>query len=310
MKTLNRFIIERLKINKNTKVIQYHYHPKDFDELRSLLEKLLEERGKDADLNDIDVSEITTFYNKDKGGLFYGLDPHNIKIDQWDVHDVENMHSMFRHCKKFNCNLSKWDVSNVKDMICMFDGCENFKGQGLENWKPKKCYNMEDMFHGCINFDCNLSNWDVWRVQFMQSMFEGCKNFTGQGLENWKTIDCRDMSYMFYDCTNLNCNLSKWDVRNVTNMNYMFWLCKKFNSNLSGWNVSNVENMDHMFCKCETFTGQGLENWKPIKVCNIAHMFYKCTSLNCNLSKWDVSNVEFMECAFEGCKNKPSWYKE
>ena len=178
MKTLNRFIIERLKINKNTKVIQYHYHPKDFDELRSLLEKLLEERGKDADLNDIDVSEITTFYNKDKGGLFYGLDPHNIKIDQWDVHDVENMHSMFRHCK-------------------------NFTGQGLENWKVNKVEDMYGMFKNCINFDCNLSNWKVDQVKDMAFMFNNCYKFTGQGLENWKVNKVETKYCMFDGCTSL-----------------------------------------------------------------------------------------------------------
>ena len=57
MKQLPTYIIEKLKINKSTNL--YHYHPKDKDELRSLIQELLKERGNDADLNDIDVSNIT-----------------------------------------------------------------------------------------------------------------------------------------------------------------------------------------------------------------------------------------------------------
>ena len=57
MNNLSTYIIEKLKINKDSN--KYHYHPKDKDELRFLIEKLLEERGNDADLNDIDVSDIT-----------------------------------------------------------------------------------------------------------------------------------------------------------------------------------------------------------------------------------------------------------
>ena len=60
MNSLSTYIIEKLKINKDSN--KYHYHPKDKYELRSLIKELLKERGKDADLNDIDVSNITDMY--------------------------------------------------------------------------------------------------------------------------------------------------------------------------------------------------------------------------------------------------------
>ena len=173
MKTLNNFIFERLKLNKNTKIREYHFFPKNFDDLRELLEQLLDERGKDADLNDIDISEINTFYDINTNlGLFEHLDPHNIDI-------------------------SLWDVSNVESMIGTFYMCHNFTGQGLENWSPIKCKDISYMFQHCYKFDCNLGNWDVSNVVDMSCMFFGCKKFTGQGLENWKPIKCTNMSYMF-----------------------------------------------------------------------------------------------------------------
>ena len=39
MNNLSTYIIEKLKINKDSS--KYHYHPKDKDELRFLIEKLL-----------------------------------------------------------------------------------------------------------------------------------------------------------------------------------------------------------------------------------------------------------------------------
>ena len=148
-------ILERLKINKDISPIKYNYHPNNFDELRSLLEKLIEERGQDANLNDIDVSKITSFGDyikngkyRDYYGVFYGLDPHNIKIDRWDVSNVENMDFTFDNCINFNCDLSNWNVRNVNRMKYMFNGCMSFTGQGLENWKPIKCKFMILMFEG------------------------------------------------------------------------------------------------------------------------------------------------------------------
>jgi hypothetical protein len=66
--------------------IFYKYYPKTKQELRTLIEQLLKERGKDAFLNDIDVSNIT-----DMSYLFKGLDPHNIDIRYWDMSKVEDM---------------------------------------------------------------------------------------------------------------------------------------------------------------------------------------------------------------------------
>ena len=92
MKRLNIFITEKLKLTRNNKIQEYNYHPKSNKELRKLVNKLIEERGNDADLNDIDTSEIT------------------------------NMSLLFEH-SQFNGDISQWDVSNVKDMQYMFYGC-------------------------------------------------------------------------------------------------------------------------------------------------------------------------------------------
>ena len=125
MKNLKDIIIEKLNV-KNIKIHPYKYHPQTKEELRKILEERLT-KDKNADLNDIDVSDIT-----DMSSLFFRLFPHNIDISKWDVSKVENMESMFES-SGFNGDISKWDVSNVENMQFMFDYST------LEN-KPPKWY--------------------------------------------------------------------------------------------------------------------------------------------------------------------------
>ena len=87
MKQIYKYIVERLHINKD--IDHHNYHPKTIDELEELVDKLIEERGNKADLNDIDTSEIT-----DMSYLFYYSD-FNGDISKWNVNNVENMHNMF-----------------------------------------------------------------------------------------------------------------------------------------------------------------------------------------------------------------------
>ena len=90
MKDLNTYITEKLILNKSNAKQECHYHPKTKIELKDLLKKLLDERGEDANLNDIDVSQIT-----DMSRLFFNLDPHNIDISEWDVSNVAKIDRMF-----------------------------------------------------------------------------------------------------------------------------------------------------------------------------------------------------------------------
>ena len=152
MKSINNYINEAL-IKKDTKVEEYKYHPKTKNGLRSLLEKLIAERGKDADLNDIDTSEID-----DMSWLFLILNPHNIDISEWDVSNVKNMSNMFDGCRDFNCDLSKWNVKNVRNMKGMFFLCDKFEGNGLSNWDVSKSTNTDAMFYECTS----LKNKPAW----------------------------------------------------------------------------------------------------------------------------------------------------
>ena len=170
-------------VSANTKSVRIR--PTAKAELKDLIKLELVRQGPDADLNHIDVSQIT-----DMSWLFNELNPGNIKIDKWDVSNVTNMSWMFSFCKKFNADLSKWRtrVSNVT--------------------------NMQSMFLGCEEFNCDLSKWGVSKVKNMNGMFTFCSNFTGQstsgtGLSCWNTNNVTDMTGMFDYCESL-IELPKW----------------------------------------------------------------------------------------------------
>ena len=184
-------ILERLHITKDTGDY-YNYHPKDRYELKELIDKLIKERGNNADLNDIDTSEIS-----DMSKLFY-RSVFNGNISNWNVSNVENMEAMFRSSEftSEKGDISKWDVSNVKDMTSMFGGCGYLQ--------------------------CDLSNWDVGNVKDMYGMFAGC-DFTGENgdISNWDVSNVTNMYAMFYN-SKFNGDISKWNVSNVKYMNDMF----------------------------------------------------------------------------------------
>ena len=140
MKQINKYIVERLHINKDT-TNYYNYHPKTYDELEELVNKLMKERGDDADLNDIDTSEITNMY-----ALFYDSF-FNGDISKWDVSNVKNMGCMFFN-SNFNGDISNWNVNNVTDMEAMFQYSE-FTGENgdISNWDVRNVKNMYHMFY-------------------------------------------------------------------------------------------------------------------------------------------------------------------
>ena len=127
MKTLNQYIQEKLIINKD-----YHDDTivvKSFDELRKIIEDRYDKLGAGTkqnpiDFNDIDVSNLDSFYSNNTG-IFEGTKFKYIDISDWDVSNVTNMSSMFFDCWELKSvgDLSKWNVSKVRYKIDMFDNC-------------------------------------------------------------------------------------------------------------------------------------------------------------------------------------------
>ena len=180
----------------------------------------------------------------------------------------------------------------------------------LDKVQPKNKAQLKSLIEYAFNHNIyDLNFIDTSEITNMSWLFENVKyNFD---VSSWNVSNVKDMTGMFYCCTNFNCDLSNWNVSHVVDMSQMFYNCKNFNVDLSQWNVSNVTDMHSMFTLCENFKGKGLENWDVSNVTTMSGMFNKCYNFNCDLSKWNVSNVENMSYMFVWCDKItiPNWYK-
>ena len=122
---------EKLVINKDYND-PYTCAPTSWDKLRNIIEDRYYKLGpgtqqKPIDFNDVDVSNINSFYNEDNDkGIFEETNFKYIDISDWDVSNVKNMNAMFWNCNNLVSigDLSNWNVSNIKNMGRMFSICK------------------------------------------------------------------------------------------------------------------------------------------------------------------------------------------
>ena len=141
------------------------------------------------------------------------------------------------------------------------------------------------MFYGAGEFEQNLNGWNTSKVTNMRETIMGAKNFTGAGISNWKTVNVKDMSGMFWFAPKFNEPIGEWDVSKVTNMERMFQDAKVFNQDISQWNVQKVKDMGYMFSGAKAFNSP-IENWQPYALHRTSWMFNGASTFNQNMSTW------------------------
>lgn len=141
--------------------------------IHDLIRREIRKSGDEADLNHIDVSQVT-----DMTDLF-GYRKFNGDISNWDVSNVKCMFRMFE-CSEFNGDLSKWNVANVIDMNGMFSG--SIFNQDISKWNVSCVNDMSWMFDGS-KFNQDISDWNVSSVEDIHGMFAS-SSFNGD-ISKW-----------------------------------------------------------------------------------------------------------------------------
>ena len=114
----------------------------DDSNIYDIVSEELEKLGDRANLNHIDVSQVTNMED-----LFYESN-FNGDISKWDVSNVENMNYMFQN-SQFNGDISKWNISKVKEMFGMFYNSQF--NQDISKWN----INLKILKEVPLNFDNN-----------------------------------------------------------------------------------------------------------------------------------------------------------
>ena len=237
MRNLNSFIIERLKLNKNSKVISKKY-PNDYYELKDLIKNKfdkLKDNKEYLNLNDIDLSELKRDRDGDSeeplNGLWwcifddlnkqydYNLNIKQIDVSYWDMRNLKNLHGMFKGLDVEEIiGIDKWDMSNIMKINFLFDNCKNLVNVGdLGKWKFNKLVRPQGLFRGChkIKDIGDISKWDMSNVKFIANMFNNCYKLENVGdISNWKLDSCLSYSRIFTYDSNLKniSDLTKWNT--------------------------------------------------------------------------------------------------
>src|SRR5690554_4084644 len=158
------------------------------ENIKEIVHSEIKRLGNKADLNHIDVSQVTNMFSLFEYSEFNG------DISKWDVSNVENMNRMFFH-SSFNGDISKWDVSNVENMGAMFYYSQF--NQDISGWDVSNVKSMRGMFYES-KFNQDISNWninlknlkeepddfDFNNTKFIESLFKAYENNNKNDIDN------------------------------------------------------------------------------------------------------------------------------
>ena len=119
------------------------FKPKDGDNLKELLKRMIKVRGDEGDFNDIDTSEIESMML-----LFKGNETFNGDITGWNLSEVTDMDYMFWNATSFNKPIGDWKFPNVKTICGMFKGATSFN-QDISTWEISGVFVLDNMFRNC-----------------------------------------------------------------------------------------------------------------------------------------------------------------
>ena len=291
------------------------------DNIKQIVKEQIELLGNEADLNHLDVSNVSSMRN-----LFYKSE-FNGDISKWNVSSVTDMTEMFGY-SEFNQDISKWSVSSVNSMYQMFASSpyENMTefDQDISGWDMSSVEHTKHMFYCCciresfkpafsfkndsiICTDDNIK--EIIKEELKQKGDDASLNHLDVSkVTNMDNLFCHYMSDVSPQPFNFNGEISKWDVSNVVSMNRMFFWCVPLSSDISKWDVSNVKAMKEMFTR-SNFTSD-ISKWDVSNVTDMTHML-SGTNFDGDISKWDVSSVTNMKSMFLACpipeENKPKF---
>ena len=176
------------------------------------------------------------------------------------------------------------------------------KLNSIEQWGDIKWISMGSAFKGARNMIYNADDIpNLSGVTDMSYMFFDASSFDGD-VSSWDVSEVTDMSYMFFDASSFDGDVSSWDVSEVTDMSYMFSWTHSFNNDLSGWDVSEVSSMYGTFSGASSFDGD-ISRWDVSNVDDMTEMFYDASSFDGDISRWNVSKVTDMSAMFYGASS-------
>ena len=226
---------------------------------------------------------------------------------QFNFCTISNFSYMFSNLKSLTHVKINDMFNSYVDLSYMFKNCINLKEVTFtnDNNKNNAVKDMRGMFYNCqsltsFSFD-NLYMDDIGFYYYpstpstiqikifyyhainMSYMFYNCTNL-GTISRDSKIQNISDMSYMFYNCISLTTiNLEHFitGVDLYIDLSYMFYNCQKlktitFNTTVKSFGIKNIK---YMFYNCLALTSVKLKHFRKNNAINSSYLFYNCQSL-------------------------------
>ena len=194
----------------------------------------------------------------------------------------------FSNCinlKKFTLDIKYDNKYAIKDMSGMFFNCPSLTSFSFENFYLN--------YYGqwcCYIYDYyDYEYYNYYSYEYCNFYYD-CEDDYYDGSYDYQLDDHYElynkinMSYMFYNCTDLKSITMNGQVYgNISNMEYMFYNCFSLESiNLEKITTGNLNiNLSYTFYNCyslKTITFNSKE--KSFGVKDMKYMFYNCSELN------------------------------
>ena len=243
--------------------------------------------------NNIKLSTINIYFNND-GSVFY------------------NMSYSFCNCVKlqhFIYSNFGWNM-RPNDMRSMFHNCTTIGSVQISIDTTLYNVSMSKMFYNCKNLiSVTFQNYyynNYYYPSDMNEMFYNCFKLSTLSFDEFKTDYVLNMSYLFYNCKELQNFPSNMYFSNklTTDMRGAFQNCIKLSSfTLTSFKTPNVEIMWDMFKGCIELTYVDLSGFDTSKVTDMESMFEGCSKLRSLTLYLNTPKVQYMNKMFKDCIN-------
>lgn len=224
-------------------------------------------------------------------------------------------------------------ITDIRNLVDVFRDCQ-FTEILIDN-QPDREFNASYLFSSiksirlkvkfshpeCISEACQMfsasaalkevtiENFKSLNIKNMSGMFSGCINLRKVNTEDWDVSKVEVMDHMFNLCTCLHSlDVSTWDTSSLQSTVGMFYKCIRLRSfDISNWDTSNIDITRSMFYQCHKLTEVKFNKLNTSKLYDATEMFMGCKSLRAvDISGLELSKLELARSMFEGCQRLTS----
>lgn len=201
----------------------------------------------------------------------------NISLNSaFDTSELRSMSKLFYKSGIQKIDFNGFDTKYVEDMSYMFSSTNISDFTFLSQLNTKNVKNISRMFKGCISLESMSLNFDLNNIEDISGLFENCNNLKTVDLSNFNNIKINKISNLFANCeklTEIN-GIEKLNTKNIKNMSKMFYYCSNITKlDLSSFDTSQVTNFSSMFEACYSLTSINLSSFNTHKAIDFSKCF-------------------------------------